>query len=548
MKGKKIAIMAKKVKPGKMTGIFSPPKKRLVTAIGAAAKKDPDITKRKRAEDVLRESEERLRDIMFNMADWVWEVDENGVYTYSSQKSTDIFDRFPEEIIGKTPFDLMPPDEAKRVAAIFSEIAANKAPIKDLENWNIRKNGERFCLLTNAVPILDAAGNLKGYRGVDKDITEAKRVEQRLRESEEKYKVLFEGSSHGILATDIETKRFVFANPSMCRMLGYSAAELLQLGVLDIHPKDTQAQVMSEMEIQIRKGESLIHDIPCLRKDGTVFFADIGGGSTVVNGRRLVVGFFADVTERKRAEEEIRRTSKELQEKNDELNRFVFAVSHDLRSPLVTIQTFQGHLEQDVRSRDAGRMEKDLGYIRNAADKMGRMLDELLRLSRVGRMINPSEEVPLQAIVKEALDLVAGRITARGVRVDLTEEPIVLYGDRTRLVEVFQNLVDNSAKFMGDQPAPRVEIGVEQAGEELVLYVRDNGIGIGPEVQPLVFGLFHKLDPGAEGEGIGLALVRRIVELHGGRIWLESEGLGKGTTFRFTLAKTRRGVGREERT
>ena len=116
----------------------------------------------------------------------------------------------------------------------------------------------------------------------------------------------------------------------------------------------------------------------------------------------------------------------------------------------------------------------------------------------------------------------------------------MLYGDRTRLVEVFMNLVDNAIKFMGDQPAPRVEIGVEQAGEELVLHVRDNGIGIDPELQPLVFGLFHKLDPGSEGEGIGLALVRRIVEIHGGRIWVDSEGPGKGTTFRFTLAKTRR--------
>jgi len=153
-------------------------------------------------------------------------------------------------------------------------------------------------------------------------------------------------------------------------------------------------------------------------------------------------------------------------------------------------------------------------------------------------MMNPSEEAPLQAIVKEALDLVAGRITKRGVRIDLTEEPVVLYGDRTRLVEVFENLVDNAAKFMGDEPAPRVEIGVEQAGEDLVLFVRDNGIV--PQLQPVLFGLFYKLDPGTEGMGIGLVLVRRIVEVHGGRIWVESAGIGTGATFRFTLAKTRR--------
>ncbi len=261
-----------------------------------------------------------------------------------------------------------------------------------------------------------------------------------------------------------------------------------------------------------------------------------------------------DITERRRAEEALceservlRENESALKERNEELIRFTYAVSHDLKSPLVTIQTFLGYLEQDIRKPDAARMEKDLGYIRTAADKMGRLLDELLELSRVGRKMNPPVEVPLQAIVKEALDLVAGRIAERGVQVEVTEEPVVLYGDRPRLVEVFQNLVDNAVKFMGDQPAPRVEIGVEQAGEEMVLFVRDNGIGIDPRYQPKLFGLFEKLDPGTEGTGIGLALVKRIVEVHGGRIWVESEGLGKGTTFRFTLAKTQTTIQRRRR-
>jgi len=296
-------------------------------------------------------------------------------------------------------------------------------------------------------------------------------------------------------------------------------------------------------------GAPQVCELRLVKKDGDPFWAHLEATAAKdADGDPMCRVVLSDITARKRAEEAIHRKAKELQEKNDELNRFTYAVSHDLRSPLVTIRTFQGQLEQDLRSQDAARIEMDLGYIRNAADKMSRLLDELLRLSRVGRMMNPSEEAPLQAVVKEALDLVAGRITARGVRVDLTEEPVVVTGDRTRLVEVFMNLVDNAAKFMGDQPAPRVEIGVEQVGEELALFVRDNGIGIDPRLQPMLFGLFHKLDPGSEGTGIGLALVRRIVEVHGGRIWVESEGPGKGTTFRFTLAKTRRGVGREERT
>ena len=128
---------------------------------------------RKQAEEKLQESEARLRDVVLTVADWVWETDENGVYTYSSQLGVDYFGH----VIGKTPFDFMPADEVKRTAAIFSNFKANKAPIKDLENWNIRKNGERICFLTNAVPILDGAGNLRGYRGVDKDITKRKLAE-----------------------------------------------------------------------------------------------------------------------------------------------------------------------------------------------------------------------------------------------------------------------------------------------------------------------------------------------------------------------------------
>jgi signal transduction histidine kinase len=139
--------------------------------------------------------------------------------------------------------------------------------------------------------------------------------------------------------------------------------------------------------------------------------------------------------------------------------------------------------------------------------------------------------------VKEALDLVAGSVARRGVEVVVAGEAVILHGDRPRLVEVFQNLVDNAVKFMGDQKAPRVEIGVEHAGGETVIFVRDNGVGIDPKDQAKIFDLFERLDPATQGTGLGLALVKRIVEVHGGRIWVESQGEGKGTTFRFTLAK-----------
>ena len=220
------------------------------------------------------------------------------------------------------------------------------------------------------------------------------------------------------------------------------------------------------------------------------------------------------------------------------MERFTATVSHDLKSPLVTIQTFLGDLEEDLLAKDAGAVAKDLAYIHGAADKMGFLLSELLELIRVGHKRNPSEYVPLQTIVQDALILVAGQIAQHNVRVDVTSEPVWLYGDRPRLVAVFENLIDNAVKFLGDQPDPRVEIGMEADGNEIVIFVRDNGKGIDLRHQSKLFGLFEKLDPHTPGSGMGLAMVRRIIEIHGGKIWMKSDGLGYGTTFRFTLAKT----------
>jgi signal transduction histidine kinase len=245
-----------------------------------------------------------------------------------------------------------------------------------------------------------------------------------------------------------------------------------------------------------------------------------------------VIVAFIDITERKLAENALR-------EKTAEMESFTYKVTHDLKSPLVTIKTFLGFLEKDLEPPISAPVIKDLGYINKAADKMGSLLEELLKFAHVGTNGNAHEEVPFQEVVQEALSLVAGQIAARGVQIDVSKEPAWVYGDRVRLVEVFQNLVDNAVKFLIDQPDPRIQIGIEAVGGELEIFVRDNGRGIDEKYQSKVFGLFEKLDVSISGSGLGLALVRRIVELHGGKIWVESAGLGQGTTFRFTLEKTK---------
>ncbi|HNO92560.1 MAG TPA: GAF domain-containing protein [Anaerolineales bacterium] len=223
----------------------------------------------------------------------------------------------------------------------------------------------------------------------------------------------------------------------------------------------------------------------------------------------------------------------ELEVKNAELERFTYTVSHDLKSPVITIRGFLGFLEQDALSGNVTRLRGDIQRIADATDKMQTLLNELLELSRIGRLVNPPNLVPFHEIVSEALELVLGRIQKNHVQVHTQDEMEAVYVDRQRMVEAVQNLIDNAAKFVGENP--KIEIGQRgRDGNMLLFFIKDNGIGIPHVHHERIFGLFNKLDAISEGTGIGLALVRRIIEVHKGRIWVQSEP-GQGSTFFFTL-------------
>ncbi len=234
-------------------------------------------------------------------------------------------------------------------------------------------------------------------------------------------------------------------------------------------------------------------------------------------------------------EKERRRVLAELQAKNVEMERFTYAVSHDLKAPLVTVQGFLGMLQKDVAAGNVDRIEADIQRIRGAAGNMGRLVNELLELSQVGLVMNQTDEVSLRAVATEIVELLASEISERGVEVEVSPELPVVIGDRARLVQVFQNLVGNAVKYVGSQSDPRIEISPRRRGAETVYCVRDNGSGIDPRYQKKVFDLFSRLQTSVEGTGVGLALVKCIVESHGGKIWVESEGQGRGSTFCFTL-------------
>lgn len=224
----------------------------------------------------------------------------------------------------------------------------------------------------------------------------------------------------------------------------------------------------------------------------------------------------------------------QLEKKNEELERFTYTASHDLKAPLITIRGYLGYIEKDAKSGDYQRLLKDAKRISEATEKMHRLLNELLELSRVGRVMNKAEEVLFTEIVKDALERVESQIQAKQVKIKVAEKLQSVSVDKERMIEVVQNLVDNAIKFMGEQKQPQIEIGLEEHNGETVYFVKDNGVGIKKEFHERIFGLFDKLDSDSEGTGIGLALVKRIIEVHGGKIWVESEE-GKGAKFLFSV-------------
>jgi signal transduction histidine kinase len=264
---------------------------------------------------------------------------------------------------------------------------------------------------------------------------------------------------------------------------------------------------------------------------------------TAVGVYLLVIDVVRGLAKARSKERRLAEAYRDLDARNAELERFTYVVSHDLKSPLVTIRGFLDYVEQDARAGDLQRLAGDLARIRVATQRMGGLLDDLLELSRTGRITREPEDVPFGEIVQEARTLVSGRLSSRGVRLEVDDAAArrLVHGDRARLVELVQNLLDNAAKFTGGQEEPWIAIGVrEVSAAEAVFTVSDNGVGIDPAHQERIFDLFQKLDSAAEGNGLGLALVRRIVESHHGRVWVESEGLGRGATFCFTLPRDAR--------
>lgn len=382
--------------------------------------------------------------------------------------------------------------------------------------------------------------------GAIQEITARKEIELAAIEEARLYRRIFEDSPIGI-AIGKPDSRYDRVNKALCDIVGYEWYPGIMLDLVKhTHPDDLPAN-LALIERQLRHKIAYAEfEKRYIRTDGEIRWMHMYG-HTIYNDQGEIeygVMMSLDITawksleaERLLSTTERERLIQELEGRNAEMERFIYTVSHDLKSPLITVQGFLGYLETDIASGRTDRVSRDIEHISQAISRMNVLLQDLLELSRVGRLVNPYEWISLDFIVMEAVQNVIGRIDRINAILNVRNGMPTVYVDRQRIVEVFQNLLDNALKFMGDQTVPYIEIGADETETEVICFVRDNGMGIEPRYHEKIFGLFERLDPQTDGTGIGLALIRRIVETHNGRVWVESDGQNHGSTFFFTLPR-----------
>ena len=420
------------------------------------------------------------------------------------------------------------------LAAVAFAVFVSKGLIKPLRELTLAAMAiEREGIHTAQIPISGTVETIELGTILNKMVSSIRKSEHDLQKANSYISSIVDSMPSVLVGVDATGKvtRWNFAAE---RATGIPATEAVGQPAPKVLPN--MAADLERVREAIQSRKSLFVSERACQEDEGVRYEDITMYPLTANGFEGAVIRIDDVTERVEIEQEREDLVTALEAQNAELERFAYSVSHDLKTPLITINGYVGALAEDLAEGNMNRVEDALTRISNAADKMAVLLNDVLELSRIGRMANPPQDVSMQDLADEALQLVATQIKQKSIHVEVSPNLPVVYGDRLRLLEVVQNLVENAVKYMGDQSRPQIEIGSRRDGDETVFYVRDNGIGIEPRYHEKVFRLFDQLNQNAPGTGIGLALVKRIVEVHGGRVWVESEGLGQGSTFCFTIA------------
>jgi len=386
-----------------------------------------------------------------------------------------------------------------------------------------------------------------------RDITNRKKAEQGLKESEERYRIIFEGAAEGILVADMETRRFRYCNPVICEMLGYAEEELIELGVTDIHPKESLDHVLAEFEAQARGDNLLAPNIPCLRKDGSVIFVDIQTTSAVIDGLECNVGFFTDITKRRHIEAQLRQA-----QKMEAIGTLAGGVAHDFNNILTTIIGYADLMLMDI-DIDKPLTDK-INEIKIAGERAAGLTRQLLAFSR--KQIIQPKILDLNKLLT-GIEKMLVRLIGEDIEILMIPESASwqVEIDPGQMEQVIMNLAINAKDAMPNggkltfQTANMelnenyfAEHGIveEQIGSYVMLAVSDTGSGIDEETQKRIFEPFYSTKETGKGTGLGLSTVYGIVKQSGGFVWVYSEP-GQGTTFKVYLPRVKADVKAEEK-
>ncbi|HVG38405.1 MAG TPA: PAS domain S-box protein [Pyrinomonadaceae bacterium] len=463
------------------------------------------------------------------------------------------FSLTPEELIGKTDFDLFPPEHARKYRADDLRVMDTGRPVSS-EEVNV-SDGVRRIVEVTKTPVFNAAGEIIGVMGIFNDITGRKEAEDSLRESEHKYRSLFNQISDSIFIFDAETLLFLDCNERVQKSYGYAIDELRAMTPLDLHPPEELARVRANVRVcRHERAQTYTH----MAKDGRRVAVEILTEEIEWGGRRAFLSIARDISERRRAEiereaaeEKLRVFVAKLEISNHELQEFASVASHDLQEPLRKIQAFGDRLKSKCADAldDAGR--DYLARMQHAARRMQTLINDLLTFSRVTTKAQPFVPLDFGVVVREVLFDLEVLVEQTNAEISVGDLPIV-EADPLQMRQLLQNLLGNALKFHRPGVSPRVRIegerfsqsdekdaGHKDAGhmrEACRISISDNGIGFDEKYLDRIFTVFQRLHGRHEyeGTGVGLAVCRRIAERHGGQITAHSRP-GEGATFTVTL-------------